>query len=35
MTLPGSRGAVADGIAVLTPIIMPITDMLEGTHTHD
>lgn len=34
MTLPGSRGAVKDGIATLDPLIDHLADMLEGHHAH-
>ncbi|WKD59472.1 molybdopterin-binding protein [Corynebacterium caspium] len=34
MTLPGSKGAVADGITSLHKILLPLCDMLEGTHHH-
>lgn len=34
MTLPGSRGGVKDGCAVLNELVVPIVDMLEGVHEH-
>ncbi len=34
MTLPGSTGGVRDGCAVLEDLLVPIIDMLEGTHEH-
>lgn len=34
MTLPGSRGGVADGCAVLADVLGHITDQLEGNHDH-
>ncbi|MCZ9309017.1 molybdopterin-binding protein [Corynebacterium uberis] len=34
MTLPGSRGAVADGIAVLDPLLDHLISQLEGRHDH-
>ncbi len=34
MTLPGSRGGVKDGCAVLNDLVVPIVDMLEGVHEH-
>lgn len=34
MALPGSKGAVKDGCAVLEPIIGHLCDMLEGSHAH-
>ena len=35
MTLPGSRGGVADGIAVLEPLIGHIVALLEGRIAHE
>ncbi|MEL4154069.1 MogA/MoaB family molybdenum cofactor biosynthesis protein [Corynebacterium bovis] len=35
MTLPGSRGGVRDGIAVLDPLIDHLTALLEGRTAHD
>lgn len=34
MTLPGSRGGVKDGVAVLEPILNHIIEQLEGNHEH-
>jgi molybdenum cofactor synthesis domain-containing protein len=34
MTLPGSRGGVADGCAVLDDVLVHIIDQLEGNHDH-
>lgn len=34
MTLPGSRGGVRDGCAVLKPILPHLLDQLEGHHEH-
>ncbi|SES04962.1 MogA/MoaB family molybdenum cofactor biosynthesis protein [Corynebacterium cystitidis] len=34
MTLPGSRGGVKDGCAVLEPLLVHISEMLEGKHEH-
>lgn len=34
MTLPGSTGGVKDGCAVLEELVVPLVDMLEGTHEH-
>lgn len=34
MTLPGSTGGVKDGCAVLQDLLVPVIDMLEGTHEH-
>lgn len=34
MALPGSKGAVKDGCAILEPIIGHLCDMLEGSHEH-
>lgn len=34
MTLPGSRGGVKDGVAVLAPILNHIIEQLEGNHEH-
>ncbi|AKK10132.1 MogA/MoaB family molybdenum cofactor biosynthesis protein [Corynebacterium uterequi] len=34
MTLPGSRGGVKDGCAVLDELLVPIVDLLEGTYEH-
>ncbi|AGF71287.1 MogA/MoaB family molybdenum cofactor biosynthesis protein [Corynebacterium halotolerans] len=34
MTLPGSTGGVKDGCAVLKNLLVPVVDMLEGTHEH-
>ncbi|WIM67883.1 MogA/MoaB family molybdenum cofactor biosynthesis protein [Corynebacterium breve] len=34
MTLPGSRGGVKDGCAVLAPVLNHIIDSLEGHHGH-
>jgi molybdopterin biosynthesis enzyme MoaB len=35
MTLPGSRGGVKDGIAVLDPVLDHITAQLEGAGDHE
>lgn len=34
MTLPGSTGGVKDGCSVLEELVVPLVDMLEGTHEH-
>ena len=34
MTLPGSRGGVKDGCAVLAPLLDHITALIEGSHEH-
>lgn len=34
MTLPGSRGGVKDGCAVLEPLLDHILNLVEGTHGH-
>ncbi|PAT04678.1 molybdenum cofactor biosynthesis protein [Corynebacterium sp. NML 150383] len=34
MALPGSRGGVQDGCAVLAPILSHLLDQLEGNHAH-
>ncbi|WJY88715.1 MogA/MoaB family molybdenum cofactor biosynthesis protein [Corynebacterium confusum] len=34
MTLPGSTGGVKDSCSVLEELVVPLVDMLEGTHEH-